>query len=585
VATTENIKNLTINNVESREVFDYMLSNGLVMDNELYLVHGENSTVLYTPQSLTEEQMEQVRANIGAVSSADVQVIVNGLGALASKDIVEKSDLAEDVQNILNNTTTKEYVNNKSEEALPKAGGTMTGALTLAADPTENLQAATKQYVDNNSGGKNVWYGTCDTAAATAAKAVTTDSNFQLDTGVILFVTFTNAHSTSSMTLSVNGGTAVTVYKNGTTKIDSGMVAANETICFIYDGTYFRMENGSAASTSQYGLVKLSSSTSSTSTSLAATPSAVKQAYDLANGANTTASEAKTAVEELANEVVYINEEDNENIEDPQDSTDTKIAEHNTDATAHSDIRDTIPTKVSDLTNDSGFITSHQDISGKLDKSGDTMTGAITLPGAPTEALHAATKQYVDDNKYTHPSTHPASMITGLTDIISGLGYSQVTVGSYSGNGAGGADFGSGNGYGHTLYLDGTKEEGWNDAYLDRVKWKTNPRAIILPFTPKLIFIFSVLTPDRSIRILQNNESIFFYERDSSSNRVTGLSLTKPDTDYNSGSNFEYVLEAIKLSGNKLTVTAGMLDNYNQAIANPLSYNISGETYYYIAFA
>lgn len=37
--------------------------------------------------------------------------------------------------------------------ALPKAGGTMTGALVLAADPTADLEAATKQYVDANSGG------------------------------------------------------------------------------------------------------------------------------------------------------------------------------------------------------------------------------------------------------------------------------------------------------------------------------------------------------------------------------------------------------------------------------------------------
>lgn len=36
----------------------------------------------------------------------------------------------------------------KADAALPKAGGTMTGALTLAADPASALQAATKQYVD-----------------------------------------------------------------------------------------------------------------------------------------------------------------------------------------------------------------------------------------------------------------------------------------------------------------------------------------------------------------------------------------------------------------------------------------------------
>lgn len=35
--------------------------------------------------------------------------------------------------------------------------------------------------------------------------------------------------------------------------------------------------------------------------------------------------------------------------------------------------------------------------SGKVDRSGDTMTGALTLPSDPTSDLQAATKQYVDD--------------------------------------------------------------------------------------------------------------------------------------------------------------------------------------------
>lgn len=61
-------------------------------------------------------------------------------------------------------------------------------------------------------------------------------------------------------------------------------------------------------------------------------------------------------------------------------------------------IKAKIPTKTSDLTNDSGFLTSHQDVSGKLDKSGGTMTGKLTLDGAPSNNLHAATKKYVDDS-------------------------------------------------------------------------------------------------------------------------------------------------------------------------------------------
>ena len=39
------------------------------------------------------------------------------------------------------------------------------------------------------------------------------------------------------------------------------------------------------------------------------------------------------------------------------------------------------------------------DLSGVLALTGGTMTGAITLSGAPTASLHAASKQYVDDNK------------------------------------------------------------------------------------------------------------------------------------------------------------------------------------------
>ena len=44
---------------------------------------------------------------------------------------------------------TKQYVDNEVATVLPLAGGTLTGGLTLNADPTAALGAATKQYVDN----------------------------------------------------------------------------------------------------------------------------------------------------------------------------------------------------------------------------------------------------------------------------------------------------------------------------------------------------------------------------------------------------------------------------------------------------
>lgn len=41
----------------------------------------------------------------------------------------------------------------KADAAMPKSGGTFTGAVTLAGNPTENMHAATKQYVDSAIGG------------------------------------------------------------------------------------------------------------------------------------------------------------------------------------------------------------------------------------------------------------------------------------------------------------------------------------------------------------------------------------------------------------------------------------------------
>lgn len=41
----------------------------------------------------------------------------------------------------------------------------------------------------------------------------------------------------------------------------------------------------------------------------------------------------------------------------------------------------------------------------KVAKTGDTMTGKLTLDGAPTQDLHASTKKYVDDGLATKKNT------------------------------------------------------------------------------------------------------------------------------------------------------------------------------------
>ena len=52
----------------------------------------------------------------------------------------------------------------------------------------------------------------------------------------------------------------------------------------------------------------------------------------------------------------------------------------------------------------------------KVAKAGDTMTGALTLSGAPTSSLHAATKGYVDGEITSAGTTAATAAATALTD-------------------------------------------------------------------------------------------------------------------------------------------------------------------------
>ena len=155
------------------------------------------------------------------------------------------------------------------------------------------------------SSGKDakVYYGTCTTSASTQAKVVTC-SDFVLETGAKISVKFTNGQTyNGTATLNVNGTGAINICRVGTTTTTRYYWSAGEVVDFVYDGTNYVMEGKGVATTTYYGVTKLSSSTSSTSTSLAATPSAVKSAYDLANTANTQATTNATALDNKVDKV------------------------------------------------------------------------------------------------------------------------------------------------------------------------------------------------------------------------------------------------------------------------------------------
>lgn len=78
-------------------------------------------------------------------------------------------------------------------------------------------------------------YGSCSTAARTAAKTVTVD-NFSLETGARVAVKFTVTNTAGSPTLNVNSTGAKAIYYKGAA-ITAGYLAANKVYEFIYNGT------------------------------------------------------------------------------------------------------------------------------------------------------------------------------------------------------------------------------------------------------------------------------------------------------------------------------------------------------------
>lgn len=120
--------------------------------------------------------------------------------------------------------------------------------------------------------------------------------------------------------------------------------------------------------------------------------------------------------------------------------TDSLIGDATVDGTGGNTITDRIATAVANLVDaapgtldtlnelaaaigdDANFVTTiTTSVGEKVAKSGDTMTGALVLSGAPTLDLHAATKKYVDDaeaaaNTYTDGEIATVNSTIGALD-------------------------------------------------------------------------------------------------------------------------------------------------------------------------
>lgn len=134
------------------------------------------------------------------------------------------------------------------------------------------------EYIKNN--GTGVAFATCDSAEDAEEKIVTVAEGFTLKTGAFLAVKFTNSNSVSKPKMNVNstGAKYIVQYKNFIPSV--GIWRPNQTVLFIYDGSFYVGVNLTQATTSYYGVTKLVNSVTYTATDLAAAAAAVKTAYD-----------------------------------------------------------------------------------------------------------------------------------------------------------------------------------------------------------------------------------------------------------------------------------------------------------------
>lgn len=137
---------------------------------------------------------------LGDVNTAMLNIDTAIAGADASATAAESSAAAANAQvqaqeaKITKNTTdiqalTKQLadVSGVANAALPKKGGTMTGALTLAGAPTQDLQAATKKYVDDKTLSVRTAYSCNDAVAGSLTNNVTTASLFSFNYNKYVF--------------------------------------------------------------------------------------------------------------------------------------------------------------------------------------------------------------------------------------------------------------------------------------------------------------------------------------------------------------------------------------------------------------
>jgi len=134
---------------------------GTILNDFLGVAHEDDGSL----KPIDQSKIADLSADLDAKADTTTQVVA-GSGLSGGGDLSTNRTLDVEFGTIAG--TAAEGNDSRINGALQRSGGTMTGAITLAADPANALEAATKQYVDAQSAA-NAWQFNVQSAPYNAA--------------------------------------------------------------------------------------------------------------------------------------------------------------------------------------------------------------------------------------------------------------------------------------------------------------------------------------------------------------------------------------------------------------------------------
>ena len=214
-------------------------------------------TVTITPNRVYSAAYKPTPADIGAAASshgthvtwATAVPLANGTATIGSVNRVAREDHVHPLQTTISGNAA---TSSKWQNAITLQIGNSSQSL----DGSKNVFYTLAQIgAAAASHGQHSVYGTCNTAAATAEKAVTiSGSGFSLSAGQVISIKFTNSNSASSVKLNVNSTGAKPIWYNtaeytGNSKDVCGY--ANRVTTYMYNGSHWVwISNGTDNNTS-----------------------------------------------------------------------------------------------------------------------------------------------------------------------------------------------------------------------------------------------------------------------------------------------------------------------------------------------